>query len=69
MNGFEGIWTAGYLQRLGAALRRAWRRVGSAKARVGAAHDPVKDRALLKAALSTRLSPHLRKDVGAGEGD
>ena len=69
MNGFVGVWAAKSLQRLRAAFRRVWRSAPWGKARAGAAHDPVKDRALLKIALSTRLSAHLRKDVGAGEGE
>jgi hypothetical protein len=65
------------LQRFCTVLSRAWQRAarGSARVRIetseplsAAPLDQVKDRALLKAALSTRLSPHLRKDVGAGEG-
>jgi hypothetical protein len=79
MNGFEGIWAARPLERLRAALRRAWRSAPYLDASVRAeptaapasaktARDPAEDRALLKAALLTRLSPHLRKDVGADEG-
>jgi hypothetical protein len=59
MNGLAGIWAARVLLSFRAVLRRDGR---------AAACDPVRDRAAAKAALSARLSPHLRKDVGADEG-